>query len=139
MNVESIMVTKVVIARMDDTVRRLDGLFHKHKLRHLPVIDGGVIVGVISDRDLLRSISPYVGTVAEDGRDRETLNHKAHQIMTRNPITITPETPVDDAGQILLKHNVSCLPVLDDSGHVVGIITKKDILRALLALEADRI
>lgn len=137
MNVDSIMITKVVTARMDDTLRRVESLFHQHKLRHLPVIDEGVVVGIVSDRDLLSAISPYVGTLSEDRRDRETMNHKVHQIMSRDPITIAPEMPVERAGSILLKHNVSCLPVVDDEMHVIGIVTKKDVLRALLAHEAE--
>ena len=56
--------------------------------RHLLVLEEGELVGVISDRDLFRAISPYLGSEAEMSRDTETLTKRAHQIMTRQPITI---------------------------------------------------
>jgi len=91
-------------------------------------------VGVISDRDLFRPISPYLDSEAEMSRDTETPNRRAHQIMRRQPVTIASHLPVRDGVKLMLKKGVSCLPVLEN-GALVGIISWKDLLRA--ALEDD--
>ena len=87
-------------------------------------------MGVISDRDLLRAISPYLDTDAEMNRDTETLNRRAHQIMSREPITISPERSLQEAASIMLEQHVSCLPVLEN-GALVGIVSWKDLLRVM--------
>ena len=89
-----------------------------------------MLVGVISDRDLLRALSPYLDTDAEMNRDTETLNRRAHQIMSRQPITISPESSLPEAAAIMLEQHVSCLPVLEN-GALVGILSWKDLLRVM--------
>lgn len=95
------------------------------------VVEQNRLVGVISDRDVLKAISPYVGTPAETLHDTATLNKRAHQIMTRDPITVSPEMPVMDAVKIFNRNKISCLPVVDKNRRPLGIVSWRDVLRAL--------
>lgn len=90
------------------------------RFRHLPVVQDGALVGILTDRDVHR----YVG-VQEQTR--------VVAAMTEHPLTVSPLTTVEDATQLLLKHQISGLPVLED-GKLVGIITTSDLLLAFLAV-----
>ncbi|MGL4508139.1 MAG: CBS domain-containing protein, partial [Aeromonas sobria] len=92
MLIKEIMTTRVATVSMDDRLGVIKEIFEQAHFRHLLVLEEEVLVGVISDRDLLRALSPYLDTDAEMNRDTETLNRRAHQIMSRQPITISPES-----------------------------------------------
>ncbi len=91
----------------------------------------GKLIGVISDRDLFKALSPNIGTDAETRRDIATLKKKAHQIMTKNPVTLTTSAGIYDAVRIFNRHSISCIPVVDENSSPVGIISWRDILRVL--------
>lgn len=113
----------------DEYLLVLNDLFRKHRIHHLLVVEDDALVGVISDRDVLRAISPFLGTMAEQHRDARTLEMRAGEIMSRQPITVTPDATVQAAASLLLAHDISCLPVVDDDGAIHGILTSRDMLR----------
>jgi acetoin utilization protein AcuB len=131
--VGEIMSHHVVTVGLDATLRDVRALFDRFHFHHVLVVDPpsaqGAVMGVISDRDLLRHTSPRLGTVNERDEDRRTLERKAHQVMTRDLISVRPETPVDEAGQLMLSRHIHSLPVIDGSGRCVGIVTTSDVLR----------
>ncbi len=134
MNVASLMSRKIVLVGMDDSVAQVQELFHRHHFHHLLVVEGRRLVGILSDRDLLRNISPFVGHLfTERPQDRALLQRRVHQIMTRHPVTITGDTSVAEAAKRMLDAEVSCLPVVDAHEAPMGIVTWKDLLRGLLA------
>lgn len=96
-----------------------------NSIRHLPVVEGGRVVGILSDRDL---------RVAITGRPEDT---SIADVMTRDPFTATPEMTVEEAGRAMVEHAVGCLPVVDD-GELVGVVTKSDLLRAFVELLGGR-
>lgn len=126
------MNTRVVTVEMDDSLDTIRDIFQRVRFHHVLVVSGRKLVGVISDRDLLKAISPFVGTLSETTRDRDTLNKRAHQIMSRQPVTVSKETRLKDALKILLDKNISCLPIINADGEVEGIVTWKDMLKAVL-------
>ncbi len=132
MTVETIMNAQIVTVEMDETLERVREIFEQHRFHHLLVVSGHRLMGVISDRDLLKSISPYVGTLSETARDVATLQKRAHQIMSRKPISVPKDVTVQTAAETLLTNNISCLPVTNEDGAVVGILTWKDVLAALM-------
>lgn len=134
MHIRDIMTTRVATVSMDDRLSVIKDIFEQAHFRHLLVLEEGELVGVISDRDLFRAISPYLDSEAELSRDTETLTKRAHQIMSRHPVTIAPHLGVRDGVKLMLEKGVSCLPVLEN-GVLVGIISWKDFLKA--ALESD--
>ena len=129
MPIKDIMTRKVVTVPMDMDVYDLQKKFNDLQLHHLLVAEDNKIMGVISDRDVLRCVSPYAGTVAEKERDSRTLRKKAHQIMTRNPITILKTESIKNAGRIIIDKNVGCLPVVDENGQLQGVVTWRDIFK----------
>ena len=129
MIVSEIMQTRVITIGLDDTLEHIQKLFEKHKFHHVLVVDGGELLGVISDRDVLKEISPHINTLSEDSRALKTLKKKAHQIMTRTPITAEKHTLMEDAASLMLSKVISCLPIVSGSGQIEGILSMKDILR----------
>ena len=89
--------------------------------RHIVVVDsGGQILGVISDRDILRALA----------RSNNWQSKDVSQIMTRNPVTVKCETPLFVAVAKIVAKRINCLPVLDGEGKVCGILTSTDLLKA---------
>jgi len=71
--VESIMKENVVAISADDSLRQVRRLFHQYRFHHLPVVENGVIIGIVSDRDLLKQLSPFLETISSQPRDRFSL------------------------------------------------------------------
>lgn len=129
----SVMTRRVVSVEIDDSLEDVKQIFDSVKFHHLVVLDSDQkVAGVISDRDLLRALSPYIGTASENARDTATLRKRVHQIMTRRPVTLPPEATVADAVRLFLEHRVSCVPVVAPGLKVVGILSWRDVLKALM-------
>lgn len=139
MALNRIMSSSLVTVHIDDTLGQVREIFEKESFHHLLVVDSNKLVGVISDRDLLKSISPTVGTVAETARDAATLNKRVHQIMTRKPISIVEDSNIYEAIELFNRHNISCVPVVDKAVKPVGIISWRDILKTIEAKRNERI
>lgn len=131
MTIEQLMTAVVVSVGMDDSLNVVNDIFDNTSFHHLLVLDEGILIGVISDRDLLKALSPYIGTASETSRDVATLNKSAHQIMSRKPITISPQASIQDAIVLFNMHAISCIPVTDESNKLLGIISWRDIFKAL--------
>lgn len=131
MKVEDIMTKTVVTIEMDDPLSLVKEIFDNAHFHHLLVVDNKKLYGVLSDRDLLKTLSPSLNTAAETDKDRATLKKRAHQIMSRKPITLTKEASVYDAIDIFVNNKISCIPIVDDANIPVGILSWRDILKAL--------
>lgn len=133
MLVADLMTSQPVTVSMDATVSQVRDLFHNRRFHHLIVVEHDQVVGVISDRDLLSALSPFIGKRDERAADERLLHRHAHQIMSRDPICVTPTSLVEDAAALLLAHKISCLPVVDEARRPVGIITWRDLISWSLA------
>jgi len=129
MPVKKIMTEKVITVSMDTEISTLQEYFNNIKIHHLVVVEENKVVGIVSDRDVLKCLSPYVSTAAELERDTRTLQKKAHQIMTRKPITISPDGSIKQAVRLILEHDIGCLPVVNDNGRLDGIVSWRDVFR----------
>jgi acetoin utilization protein AcuB len=121
----------VVTVTLDDTLRTVKQIFENAKFHHLLVVEKGKLYGVISDRDLLKSISPFIDTPQATAHDKFTLNKKVHQIMSRKPITLTSSADVYEAISLFNLHNISCIPIVNKTGVPVGIVSWRDIFRTI--------
>ena len=138
MKIESIMTKAFVSVSLDDTLFTIRNIFERANFHHLLVVDNKQLSGVISDRDLLKAISPNIGTAAELARDSATLNKKVHQIMNRKLATLTTDASIFDAIDIFNHTKMSCIPIIDDNNHPVGILSWRDIMKALGERNAER-
>ena len=129
-----IMTASVVTVDIDDRLERVKEIFDAKGFHHLLVTDENEkLTGIVSDRDLLRALSPYVGSAAETTRDLATLNKRVHQIMTRRPLTLRPQSAIAEAVNLLLTQRISCIPIVDDDFKPVGIVSWRDLLKSLAA------
>ena len=133
MKVGDIMTRSVVTISMDDPLRLANDIFKRTRFHHLLVVEDGLLFGVLSDRDLLKAISPNIGTASESPRDVATLNKRVHQAMSRKPVTLNAEDDLSDALAVFENHAVSCIPVVDEDSKPVGIISWRDVLHVLAA------
>jgi len=110
-------------------------LLRDKKFRRLPVVDGaGKIVGIVSERDMLH-VSPSPATSLSVWEVNYLLwKLKVSDIMTHNVLTINQDTPVEDAASLMVIHKIGGVPVVDDSGKVVGVITETDIFKAFVEM-----
>ena len=138
MSLERIMSKEVVTVQMDDPLKVVKEIFDNTRFHHLLVVESGQLFGVISDRDLLKALSPNIGTASETAGDAATLNKRVHQIMTRKPVTLGPDAGLFDAIEVFNKHSISCIPIVDDKSKPVGILSWRDILRALSSLQGKQ-
>jgi acetoin utilization protein AcuB len=134
MIIADIMTTNPVTVNMDTELLEIKEIFDHVYFHHLLVEDesDNTFAGIISDRDLLSALSPYIHTAAETLRDQETLRKRAHQVMSRQMDTVTPETDCNVAVQKMLDADISCMPVVDKNRVILGVVTWKDFLRNYL-------
>lgn len=133
MAITSIMSTRVVSVHMDDSLQSLRELFSATGFHHLVVVHDNKLQGIISDRDLLKASSPFIDTISERARDRALLERKAHQIMTRDVITLSPTDTIYRAIELFNDNKISCLPVVDVNQHPVGMVSWRDVMAYMQA------
>ncbi len=123
------MTQEVVTVAPQTTAVEALTLCRMNRIRHLPVLQGGQLVGVISDRDL-RAATPALGDPARaEALDRIRVADE----MARDVATARPEDPIEDAAMAMYESKIGCLPVVDEED-LVGIVTSSDVLRALVRL-----
>lgn len=133
MKVGEIMTTQVITVAIDDHLETARALFERYHFHHLLVLDEeGTLVGIISDRDLLKALSPFIATLVERSEDLRTLQKRAHQVMSRRLITVSKEHSIKEAAVLMLNNRVSCLPVVSAKRTIEGIVSWKDILKWLV-------
>jgi len=138
MTVAEIMRTILVTITMDYTIGHAREIMKKKYIRHLLVMEGSQLVGVITDRDIRSHLSPRIDTLSESIQDKATLETKIHHAMTRNPITVSPDTTIAEAANLILKYKIGCLPVIDRDGFTIGIVTDADFLRHLAQEDKEK-
>jgi CBS domain-containing protein len=130
MRVRDVMRTHVVTLSMFDSLDVATDIMTIGRIRHLPVVDRDqTLVGIVSQRDLLRaSISSVLG-IGEPGQ-REWLGKvPVIDVMTRNVTTIAPEASISEAMSHLMAAKIGCLPVVDEHDKIAGLVTETDFLR----------
>jgi acetoin utilization protein AcuB len=109
-------------------------IMKENNIRRLPVMRQGKLIGIVTDRDI-KDASPSKATTLDIHELYYLLSElKIKDIIKKNVITIGPEETVEKATVKMLKHRISGLPVVDDSGSVVGIITQRNISKVLVSL-----
>lgn len=132
MLVSSRMTAQVYTVTPRTTIADALRVTRTQRVRHLPVVEGDTLVGLVTERDLRQAAPPVYAAAGEELR--QTITTKTvDEVMVRQVITVTPETPVEQAAKLLYENRIGCLPVLSD-GRLAGILTESDLLRALVEL-----
>lgn len=129
MLIEEIMKTDVHTLSSDQTVQEVLELFEENRIRHVPIVDNGKVVGIVSERDLKEAL-PSRFTVAPKGLPYKK---KIQEIMTKNPVTAHPLDFVEEVALIFYEQQIGCLPVISDN-KLVGILTETDLLYTYIEL-----
>jgi len=130
--VSTIMTTSIIKLNITDTLTKAETLFKKNHIRHIPVVNSNKIVGMLSYTDLLR-IS-FADAVDEDDTiiDSTVYNmFSVEQVMSKNLISVSPETTIKEAAEILAKREFHALPVCEGN-LLVGIVTTTDLIQYLI-------
>lgn len=131
MTVKRYMTVEPVTVKPNDSVWHALKMLRSHQIRHLPVIEGRRLVGIISDRDFRLVLPSSLAMPEEQERFQDWgAQVKVGEIMTRKVFAVTPETPTDKAARLMVEHRIGCLPVVRGST-LVGIVTTIDLLRAV--------
>ena len=130
--VSTIMTKNVVKLNLQDDLTKAESLFKKNKIRHIPVVNGNKIIGMLSYTDLLR-ISFADDSIDDDEIIDATVYNMftVEQVMAKNLITINPETTIKEAAEIISNKEFHALPVCEGS-LLVGIVTTTDLIKYLI-------
>lgn len=130
--VRDIMSSPAITVSPDTTLPAANALMKEKQIRHLPVLEKGRLVGIVSRGDLREaSISASINA---DQYELHFLLNKltVGKLMTRKVRTVTPAALVVDAADLMTEHKIAGLPVVDADGAVVGIVTESDLLKMLV-------
>jgi acetoin utilization protein AcuB len=127
------MTADVITVGVDDPIKLAWELVQDKKLRRFPVLKGGELVGIITDRDLRNATASSVVLTEKKYHDFLLDTVKVESVMTADPTTVSPDTELKDAAKLILEMKVGGLPVVED-GRLVGIITETDLIETLVEL-----
>jgi CBS domain-containing membrane protein len=133
MKIKDIMAKEVTTLGRNDSLDLADDVMALGRIRHLPVIDEGRVVGVVSQRDLFKSALAAALGYGETAQKKLLRTLRVKEVMSEPPVTISPEAMIKDAVRLMLEKKIGCLPVVQ--GHtLVGIVTETDLLRSIADL-----
>jgi acetoin utilization protein AcuB len=127
------MVREVITLNEDQSLRDALEVFQKHHIRHIPILKGEEMVGMVSDRDVMRATPSPISGADMETFDKVVDSTRIGQIMTRHPYCVTPSTPLRDAIKVLHGKKHGALPVVEE-GKLVGLISATDMLLDLYNL-----
>jgi len=130
------MSTDIEVVDRNDNLRAVEERMAARRLRHLPVVEGGEIVGIVTQRDLFKGAMSSAMGYGEKAQKAYLQSVRVKEIMVYPVMTVSPDMAVEAAAEIIIQQSIGCLPVVQDT-KLVGIVTKTDLLRCLRTLSAE--
>ena len=127
------MSTRPVTIPAGERLSTVEDIMTLGGVRHMPVVKRGRLVGVVSERDLLRASLSALSGVGTEERRAFLGAVEISEVMSEPPITIGPEAKVEEAAHLMAEHKIGCLPVLEKD-ELVGMVTETDLLRYFAGL-----
>jgi acetoin utilization protein AcuB len=128
---EELMSESPIVVQVTDSIRSVMAKLMESDVRHLPVVEEGRLVGMVSDRDLRRLLDPIFELAPARGARSGDLERPISLLMSSDVISVQPESEVDEVIDLLIEHKIGALPVTEaDSSKLLGIISYVDVLRA---------
>jgi acetoin utilization protein AcuB len=135
MVVEEIMTESPITVRADTTIRETIKTLFEMDVRHLPVVEGGALVGIVSDRDLRAYLAPAMLELERPSEIAAQQKRPVSSIMQSDVLSVTPETEIEEVIDLMLEQKVGAIPVVRaGSQELVGIVSYVDVLRAAQGL-----
>jgi CBS domain-containing protein len=130
MEVRQLMVRDVVTLEVGTTLDIVDDVMTLKRIRHLPVMENGVLVGLVTQRDLFRAGISSILEFRKHAVKEWLAQIQVREVMTQKLVTIGADAPVEDAVALMIDRKIGCLPVVAD-GKLVGLLSETDCLRYL--------
>ena len=130
MQVREIMSTDVVVVGRNDDLSQVEDRMVTKKLRHVPVVENGEVVAIVSQRDLFKAMMSSTMGYGEKAQKAYLHSVRVKEMMTYPVVTVTPDTSVSEAADLMVHKGIGCLPVVEGT-QLVGLVTKTDLLRCL--------
>lgn len=134
MLVKNWMSKNVITVEGDASMQNATMLMKMHGIRMLPVVEQGKLVGIITDRDLKKASASDATSLEIHELLFLLTQVKVKEIMTKGPITVTPDWTIEETAELLLKHKISGVPVVGGKRAIAGVITQTDVFRVLISL-----
>ena len=134
MLVKNWMSKPVITVDVNDSMDKAIKLLKQHDINMLPVMEKGRLVGIVADRDLKKASASNATSLEIHELLYIISTIKVKEIMTKDPITVPYDYTVEETAQVLLKHKISGVPVIDREGEMVGAITQTDLFRLIISL-----
>ncbi len=135
MLVQDIMTANPVTVEVTDTVQDVIDVLNDMDIRHVPVVDSGVLSGMVSDRDLRDFTLPMMIRFSNPERAAERCNTPISQVMHSDVLTVGSESDISEVIEVMIDHKIGAVPVCDEiEGRLVGIVSYIDVLRAVTEL-----
>ena len=136
MTIRELMSGGLITVRRETPILEARDLMAKERIRHLLVTDtGGALLGIVTDRDIRLNLPSQATSLSVWEINHLLTELTVGQVMTQSVITVGPDRPARDGARLMLDHKIGALPVLD-GGHLIGIVTETDIVRAFLHMTA---
>ena len=136
MQVREIMSTNIEVVDRNDNLRTVEERMASKQLRHLPVLEQGEVVGLVTQRDLFKAAQSSAMGYGEKAQQAYLQSVRVKEIMTYPVVTIPPDTSVTAAADMMITKGIGCLPVVENQ-KLIGMVTKTDLLRCLRTLEGS--
>jgi CBS domain-containing membrane protein len=133
MLIRNLMEREVVTLRAGDSLGLADDIMQLGRIRHLPVVSAGVVVGIVSQRDLYRAAVSSMLQLRQSAEREWLASVPVRAVMSTNVITAAPDDTVHTAVELMLRHRIGCVPVVEH-GKLVGLLSETDCLRHLARL-----
>lgn len=127
--VKEIMTTNVVTISLDEKLDLVDDIMSSGDIRHMPVTQGGFVIGLLSQRDLLRAKLSSVINFSEEDRKELLEGTDVEKVMTKDVKFADPNEPIVHAAKRMLEQKIGCLPVVSETHELLGLITETDVMR----------
>lgn len=134
MQVREIMSTAIEVVDRNDNLVTVEERMATKQLRHLPVLEQGEIVGIVTQRDLFKAAMSSAMGYGEKAQRAYLQSVRVKEIMVYPVVTVAPDTSVAVAVDMIINKGIGCLPVVEDT-KLVGMVTKTDLLRCLRTLD----
>ena len=125
-----IMMGSPVTLTPDDTLDLANDVISLGRIRHIPVLDGGKLVGLLSERDLIGAAANRIFGLKQKSRSALLKAELIKNVMKKRVVTVAPETPIKELARLMAEKKIGCVPVVDH-GTLVGLVTTTNVLRYL--------